>query len=76
MSSTCLIECVPRDLTEICYPDGRGTHEMRVMPYFDNAPVHNTGVSREFGEFWIQKNGTSALSPRFSTMWLLSFRCN
>jgi hypothetical protein len=56
-------------LTEVCYPQGRGTHERRVMLHFDNAPVHSTErVQESLVNFWIQKNRASALYSGFSTM--------
>jgi hypothetical protein len=42
VNSMYFIESVLHPLTEICYPQGRGTHERRVMLHFDNAPVPNT----------------------------------
>jgi histone-lysine N-methyltransferase SETMAR len=47
MNRTYFIKCVLCPLTEICYPQGRRTHERRVMLYFDNAPVHNTEAVQE-----------------------------
>jgi histone-lysine N-methyltransferase SETMAR len=42
MNSTDFIECVLPPLTKICYPQGRGTHERKVILHSDNAPVHNS----------------------------------
>jgi hypothetical protein len=41
MNSTYFMKCVLGPLTEICYPEGRRSHESRFMVYFDNAPIHN-----------------------------------
>jgi hypothetical protein len=42
VNSAYFIKSVLRPLADICYPQGRGIHEKRVMLQFDNAPVHNT----------------------------------
>jgi hypothetical protein len=42
MNGTYFMECVLKPLTEVCYPEGRKSHKRRVMPHFDNAPIHNT----------------------------------
>jgi hypothetical protein len=36
------MKCVLGRLTEVCYLEGRKSHERRVMVHFDNAPIHNT----------------------------------
>jgi hypothetical protein len=36
------MECVLGPLTEVCYSEGRKSHERRVMVHFGNAPIHNT----------------------------------
>jgi transposase len=47
MNSTYFIECVPGPLTEVCWPEGRKSHERRVMVHFDNAPIHNSEEVQE-----------------------------
>jgi hypothetical protein len=42
VNSAYFIESLLRPLAEICYPQGRGTRERRVMLHFDNASVHST----------------------------------
>jgi hypothetical protein len=42
MNSTYFTECALSPLTKICCPQGRETHESRVMLHFNNAPVHKT----------------------------------
>jgi hypothetical protein len=42
LNSAYFTEVLLRSSAEICYPQGRGTRERRVMLHFDNAPVHNT----------------------------------
>jgi hypothetical protein len=42
VNSAYFIESVLRPFAEICYPQGRGRRERRVMLHFDNAPVPNT----------------------------------
>jgi hypothetical protein len=56
MNNTYFRECVLRSFTEICYPQGRGTHERRVMLNFDNALVHNTeGVQESLANFGFKR---------------------
>jgi hypothetical protein len=47
VNSAYLTESVLRPLVEICYPQGNGTRERRVLLHFDNAPVHSTEGMRE-----------------------------
>jgi hypothetical protein len=47
VNSAYFIESVLRPLAEICYPQGRGPRERRVMLHFDNAPGHGTERVRE-----------------------------
>jgi hypothetical protein len=47
VNSACFIESVLLPLAEICYPQGKGTRERRVMLHFDIAPVHGTERVRE-----------------------------
>jgi hypothetical protein len=47
MNSTHLIGCVLRPVVEMCSPDGRKSHERKVMLHFDNGPTHNAeGVQK------------------------------
>jgi hypothetical protein len=32
------------EMARLCYPQGRRPREQRVMLYFDNAPIHCTGI--------------------------------
>jgi hypothetical protein len=47
MNSTFFIEYVIRPLAGFCYPEGMKPHEMRVVVYFDNAPIHSTEAVQE-----------------------------
>jgi hypothetical protein len=47
MNSAYFMEYVLCPLAEICYPQGKGTRERRVVLHFDNAPVHDTERVRE-----------------------------
>jgi hypothetical protein len=47
MNRTSFMECVIGPLTEVCYPEGRKSHERRVMVHSDNAPIHNTEEIQE-----------------------------
>jgi hypothetical protein len=56
MNSTYFIECVPCPLTELCYPQGRGTHERRVMLHSDDASIHNTeGIQKSLANFGFRR---------------------
>jgi hypothetical protein len=35
------VKCVFGPLAELCYPEGRKSHERRAMIHFDNASIHN-----------------------------------
>jgi hypothetical protein len=64
MNSTYLIECVLHHLTEVCYPQGRGTQERRVMLHFDNAPVRNTeGAPESLANCGFRRTEHSPYSP-------------
>jgi hypothetical protein len=41
------IKCVLGPLAELYYPQGKKSHESRVMVHFDNAPIHNTEKVQE-----------------------------
>jgi histone-lysine N-methyltransferase SETMAR len=47
VNSASFMEFVLRRLAKICSPQGKGTHERRVMLPFDNAPVHNAEAVRQ-----------------------------
>jgi hypothetical protein len=47
VNSAYFIKSVLRPLAEICYPQGKGTRERRVMLHFDNASVQSTERVRE-----------------------------
>jgi hypothetical protein len=47
MNGTYFIECVLQPLAELCYPEGRKTHERRIIVHFDNALIHSTQEVRE-----------------------------
>jgi hypothetical protein len=64
MNSTYFIGCMLCPLTEICYPQGRGTHEWRFMLHFDNAPVQNTeGVQESLATFGFRRLDHRLYSP-------------
>jgi histone-lysine N-methyltransferase SETMAR len=64
LNSAYFIESVLYPLAEICYPQGRGTRERRVMLHFDNAPVHNTeGVRENLASFGYRRMMHSPYSP-------------
>jgi histone-lysine N-methyltransferase SETMAR len=66
-NSTYFIECVPRNLTKVCYPWGRGTQEKRIMLHFDNAPVHNNeGVQESLVNFGLRRMAHSPYSPNLA----------
>jgi hypothetical protein len=63
-NSICLVEYVLRPLTDFNYPQGRRTHERRVMPRFDNAPVYNTeGVQESLANFGFRRMEHSPSGP-------------
>jgi hypothetical protein len=35
------------EMERLCYLQGRHPRERRIMPYFDNAPIHCTGTVRD-----------------------------
>jgi histone-lysine N-methyltransferase SETMAR len=47
MNGTFFIECAIRPLAGVCYPEGRKSHERRVVVHFDNVPIHNTEAVQE-----------------------------
>jgi hypothetical protein len=53
------IESGLRPLVEICYPQGSGTRERRVVLHFDNAPVHNTEGVRHSPVFAMDRRRSS-----------------
>jgi hypothetical protein len=64
MNNTYFRECVLPPLTEICHPQGKETHERRVMLYFDNAPVQNTaGVQESSANFGFRRMEHPPESP-------------
>jgi hypothetical protein len=64
MNRTYFIDCVPRALAEICYPQGRVTDEKRVVLHFDNVPVRNTeGVQESLANFGFRRMEHPPYSP-------------
>jgi hypothetical protein len=64
MNSTYFIKHMLRPLTEICYPQGRGTHERGVMLHFDSGPIHNTkGVQESLANFGFRSTEHLPYSP-------------
>jgi hypothetical protein len=62
------IEFLLRPSAEICYPQGMGRRGRSVMLHFDKRRFATLRDPKESGEFWIQKNGASALYSGFNTM--------
>jgi hypothetical protein len=74
MNSTYFTEYVLRSLTEFCYPQGRGTHEMRFMLYFDSTPAHNTeAVQESLVNFGVRRMEHPPYSPDLVPYDLLLF---
>jgi hypothetical protein len=64
MNTTYCIKYVLLPLTEICDPQGRGTHERRPVLYFNDAPVHNTvGVQESLANFGFRRMEYPPYSP-------------
>jgi histone-lysine N-methyltransferase SETMAR len=64
VNGTYFIECAPRPLTKICYPQSSGTHAKRVMMHFDNAPIHRTeGIQESMANFEFRRMEYLPYSP-------------
>jgi hypothetical protein len=76
VNSAYFIESVLRPLAEICYPEGKGTREKRVMLHFDNAPVHSTErVGENLASFGFRRMARPPYSQD-SAPCNFFFRCN
>jgi hypothetical protein len=64
MNSTDFIKGVLRHLVEICYPQGKGIHERRVMLRLDNTLVHSTaGVQESLANYGFRRMEHLPYSP-------------
>jgi transposase len=64
VNSAYFIESVLRSLAEICYPQGKGTRERRILLHFDNAQVHNAeGVRESLASFGFRRMAHRPYSP-------------
>jgi histone-lysine N-methyltransferase SETMAR len=77
VNSAYFIESVLRPLAGICYPEGKGTREKRVMLHFDNGPVPNTEAVREnLASFGFRRMVHPPYSPDLAPCDFSLLQCN